>query len=371
MDGNVHPGIAGLTAYKPGKPIDELTRELGITDIIKLASNENPRGPGPLVSRALEEQVRSVSRYPDGNGFKLKQALARHLDVDTAQITLGNGSNDVLDLAARIALTPGSQAVIAEHAFVVYRLATISCGGELVEVPARNYGADLTGFLAAITENTTIIFLANPNNPTGTWVTQPELEAFLDALPSRVWVVLDEAYAEYVEAKDYPDGIALLQRYPNLIVTRTFSKIHGLAAVRMGYSVSTPEFADLMNRARQPFNVSSFALAAAEAALTDQEFVATSRTLNREGMQTMIDGLAALGLGSIPSVGNFVCVEIPGPGLPVYEALLSAGVIVRPIAEYGLPNHLRVTVGLPAENDRFLETLSRVLQLPLQQPPSA
>jgi histidinol-phosphate aminotransferase len=362
VQGNVNPGIAGLTPYQPGKPIEELTRELGITDIVKLASNENPRGPGPLVREALEVAMRNLSRYPDGNGFRLKQALAHRLDVADTQLTLGNGSNDVLDLVARVALTPGAEAIVAEHAFVVYRLATASCGGRLIEVPARDYGSDLEGFRAAVTANTAIIFIANPNNPTGTWVNTRDLEAFLDALPERVWVVLDEAYAEYVESKDYPDGVALQRRYPNLIVTRTFSKIHGLAAMRIGYSISSSELADLLNRARQPFNVNALALAAAEAALADQEFLLSSRALNREGMQTLLDGLALLGLASIPSAGNFVCVELPGPGLPIYQALLAAGVIVRPVAEYGLPNHLRITVGLPAENDRLLETLARVLR---------
>ena len=361
MEGNVHPGIAALTPYQPGKPVEELTRELGITDIVKLASNENPRGPGELVIEALEVAMRSLSRYPDGNGFRLKQALARRFDISDTQLTLGNGSNDVLDLVARIALTPGSEAIISEHAFVVYRLATVSCGGKLIEVPAQNYGCDLAGFLAAVTEKTSIIFIANPNNPTGTWVSSRDLEAFLDALPQRVWVVLDEAYAEYVESMDYPDGVALQRRYPNLIVTRTFSKIHGLASMRVGYSISTAEVADLLNRVRQPFNVNALALAAAEAALADQEFLESSRTLNHEGMQTLLDGFAALGLPSIPAAGNFLCVEVPGPGLPIYQALLAEGVIVRPVAEYGLPNHLRITIGLPAENDRLLETLARVL----------
>ena len=362
MQGNVHPGIAGLTPYQPGKPVEELTRELGITDVVKLASNENPRGPGPLVIEAIEVAMRELSRYPDGSGFRLKQALARRFDVSDTQLTLGNGSNDVLDLVARMALTPGSEAIIAQHAFVVYRLATASCGGKLIEVPALDYGCDLGGFLAAVTENTAIVFLANPNNPTGTWVNSQDLVAFLDALPERVWVVLDEAYAEYVESMDYPDGVALQHRYPNLIVTRTFSKIHGLASMRIGFSISSSEVADLLNRVRQPFNVNALALAAAEAALGDEEFLLSSRTLNHEGRQTLLDGFAALGLTSIPSAGNFVCVEVPGSGLPIYQAMLSQGVIVRPVAEYGLPNHLRVTIGLPAENDRLLETLARVLQ---------
>jgi histidinol-phosphate aminotransferase len=366
QQGNVNPGIASLKPYQPGKPIEELTRELGITDIIKLASNENPRGPGPQTLAALQAPLRTLSRYPDGGGFLLKQALASHLGVESNQLTLGNGSNDVLDLAARIAMTPGSQAIVSAHAFVVYRLAVASCGCELVEVPALDYGADLDGFLDAVTDRTAIIFLANPNNPTGTWVGERALTDFLDRLPSRIWVVLDEAYAEYVEAPDYPDGLALQRRYPNVIVTRTFSKIYALAGLRVGYSVSTPEVADLLNRARQPFNLNSLALAGAQAALLDQEFVVESRSMNSAGMRLLQSGLEEQGLEYIRSVGNFVTFTLPDgnestSAAKVYQQLLREGVIVRPVAEYGLGNHLRVSVGLPAENERFIETLARVL----------
>jgi len=361
MPGHINPRIAGLTPYQPGKPIEELTRELGLTDVIKLASNENPRGPGELVRRAIEAASQSLSRYPDGNAFLLKAALAAHLGVDEKQLTVGNGSNDVLDLAARMSLSPGAQAIVSEHAFVVYKLATASAGGDLVVVPARDYGADLGGFLQAVTADTALIFLANPNNPTGTWVTEAEIVAFLDAVPEHVWVVLDEAYAEYVDAPTYPNGVALQRRFPNLIVTRTFSKIHGLAGLRIGYGVSSVLAADLMNRARQPFNVNTLALAAARAALEDQEFVQQSRQLNREGMAMLLAGIAGLGCAHIPSAGNFVSIDVGGPALPVYQGLLNQGVIVRPVAEYGLPNHLRVTVGLPEENQRFLDAFGRVL----------
>ncbi|MEJ2089873.1 MAG: histidinol-phosphate transaminase [Gammaproteobacteria bacterium] len=360
LKGPVHPGIRGLTPYQPGKPIEELTRELGITDVIKLASNENPRGPGPRVREAIARASETLARYPDGSGYLLKRALARHLGVGVDQLTLGNGSNDVLDLAARITLTPGAEALVSEHAFVVYRLAAASCGATLVEVPAKRYGTDLDGMLEAITERTAIIFVANPNNPTGTWVGQEAFVDFMEAVPERVWVVLDEAYAEYVEDADYTDGLALARRYGNLILTRTFSKIFGLAALRIGYSVTTAEVADLMNRARQPFNVNSLALAAAEAALEDQEFVTTSRIMNREGKARLAEGLTRLGLAFIPSAGNFVAVEV-GDAAAVYRALLQEGVIVRPVAEYGLPEHLRVSIGLPDENERFLATLERVL----------
>ncbi len=361
MERRVNPKIKALTPYQPGKPVDEVTRELGLVDVIKLASNENPRGPGELVRQAIDAACGQLARYPDGNAFALKRALAAHLGVRESQLTVGNGSNDVLDLAARMCIAPGAEAVISEHAFVVYRLATLSAGGELVVVPARDYGADLDGFLDAISDATAIVFLANPNNPTGTWVDESSIIRFLDQVPGHVWVVLDEAYHEYVEAPGYPDGMELQRRYPNLIVTRTFSKIHGLAALRVGFSVSSEEAADLMNRARQPFNVNAPAMAAAVAALSDQEFVQESRRLNREGMQQVRDGIARLGLDQIPSVGNFVSFDVGGPSFPVYEALLAQGVILRPIAEYGLPNHLRVTVGLPEENARFLAALDRVL----------
>jgi len=358
---NVHPGIASLRPYQPGKPIDELARELGIDDIIKLASNENPRGPGEVVQAAIARELASVSRYPDGNGFILKQALVNQLQVDAEQLTLGNGSNDVLDLIARVAVEPGYEAVVSAHSFVVYRLAVTCAGGVLVEVPALNYGTDLQAMAEAITERTRAVFIANPNNPTGTWVSRDALVQFLDQVPDHVWVVLDEAYFEYANEPDYPDALTLLPQYNNLIVTRTFSKVHGLAALRVGYGVSSAAFADLLNRARQPFNVNSVGLAAAAAALGDQEFVTESVTLNNQGMTQLITGLQGLGLEHIPSLGNFVAFDCGRDAQGVFEALLQQGVIVRPIAEYGLPQHLRVSVGLAEENQRFLQALPRAL----------
>ena len=358
---NINARVAGLTPYQPGKPIEELTRELGITDVVKLASNENPRGPGPIVRAAMERAASELSRYPDGSGYRLKQALAEHLSVAPEQITLGNGSNDVLELAARVAISPGTEGIVDAHAFVVYPLAVAAAHGTLVTVPSRDWGHDLDAMRDAVTDATRIVFLANPNNPTGTWVKEPELTAFLDAVPPSVWVVLDEAYHEYVRAPGYPDGIRLVARYPNLIVTRTFSKIHGLAGLRIGYGVTTPDFADLMNRIRQPFNTSSVALAAAEAALEDTEFVATSKVLNDAGMQQLTEGLDALGVVRIPSIGNFVTFDCGREAMPVYEALLRKGVIVRPVGNYGMPNHLRASIGLPEENARFLGALREVL----------
>ena len=356
-----NPAIQTLQPYQPGKPTEELTRELGLTDIVKLASNENPRGPGSAVTLVLERAAGSLSRYPDGSGYRLKHSLAAHLGVEVDQLTLGNGSNDVLELIARVVLTPGAQAVVSEHAFVVYPLAVISNGGVLVTVPARAWGCDLDAMANAVNENTRIVFIANPNNPTGTWVGEAALVDFLERLPEHLIVVLDEAYFEYVEEPEYPDGVDLQRRFPNLVVTRTFSKIHALAALRVGYAISHPELADLMNRVRQPFNVNALGLACAEAALADLEFVRESRALNVAGMRQLSDGLNRLGVGFIPSAGNFLCVDIGRDAEPVYQDLLQRGVIVRPIAGYGLPRHLRVTIGLDEENSRFLAALAELL----------
>lgn len=357
---SINPRIAALNPYKPGKPVDEVARELGINDIVKLASNENPRGPGEKVQQAIADASKELSRYPDGGGFALKARLAEKLGLDPTQLTLGNGSNDVLDLIARVVLVPGAQAIIAEHSFVVYRLAVTCCGGDLVTVPAKHYGADLPAMLEAVTEQTRLIFIANPNNPTGTRTPDRELLPFLEALPDHVWVVLDEAYLEYVEDGDHPNGASLLQRFPNLIVTRTFSKVYGLAAVRFGYAASSAEFADLLNRARQPFNVNALAMAASLAALEDDDYVNESVALNRAGMIQMTEGLTALGYEYIPSAGNFVAFDCGESGDALFQRMLQEGVIVRAIAEYGLPNHVRVSIGLAAENERFLSVLARV-----------
>ena len=357
---SINPRIAGLSPYKPGKPVDEVARELGINDIVKLASNENPRGPGAKVQQAIAEAATELSRYPDGGGFALKARLSQKIGVDANQLTLGNGSNDVLDLIARVVLEPGAQAIIAEHSFVVYRLAVTCCGGDLVTVPAKNYGADLAAMLDAVTDATRLIFIANPNNPTGTRTPGSELLPFLQAVPEHVWVVLDEAYLEYVEDDDHINGATLLSRFPNLIVTRTFSKVYGLAAVRFGYGASSPAFADLLNRARQPFNVNSLAMAASLAALEDDDYVNESVALNRAGMAQMTEGLTRLGYDFIPSAGNFVAFDSAESGNDLFQRMLREGVIVRAIAEYGLPNHVRVSIGLEPENERCLSVLAKV-----------
>ena len=357
-------GVRGLQPYEPGKPMEALERELGIRDIIKLASNENPLGPGPRALEAVRAQVPDIGRYPDGNGFALKQALSRHLGVDPACLTLGNGSNDILELLARAFLAPEHEVVFSEHAFAVYPIVTQAAGARAVVTPARDWGHDLEAMAAALTPRTRLVFIANPNNPTGTWLRADALEHFLDSTPEHVLVVIDEAYFEYVQEPDYPDALSWLPRYPNLVLTRTFSKAHGLAGLRVGYGISRPQVADLLNRVRQPFNVNSLALAAAEAALGDAAHLQRSTALNREGMARLVAGFENLGLGYIPSVANFISVDVGRPGTEVYQALLRRGVIVRPVANYGMPRHLRVTVGLPEENARFLDALAAVLAEP-------
>ncbi|MBT4162622.1 MAG: histidinol-phosphate transaminase [Gammaproteobacteria bacterium] len=355
------PGITELSPYQPGKPIEELERELGITDIVKLASNENPRGVSPKVDEALSGALSNLPRYPDGSAFLLKNRLQELLGIDASRITVGNGSNDVLELLARVFLGSGLESIVSEHSFVVYPLVTKSLGATLTEIPAKNYGQDLTATLAAISDRTRMVFIANPNNPTGTWVSRDSLTGFLDQVPNDVIVVLDEAYFEYVEEADYPNGLELTDRYANLVVTRTFSKAYGLAGLRIGYSVSNPDIADLMNRVRQPFNVNSMSLVAALTALGDQEYIADSVRINAEGMAFLTQACDQMGLEYIPSVGNFLTIDMGRDAAPVYNELLHEGIIVRPIGVYGLPNHLRVTVGLPEENVRFTDALQKVL----------
>jgi len=356
------PGVRALEPYQPGKPIEELERELGIRDAIKLASNENPLGPSPRALAAAAAELPGVARYPDGSGIRLKRALAEHTGVAPDQIALGNGSNDVLECVARAFAGPGDEVVFSQHAFAVYPIVTQAVGARPVEVPARAWGHDLAAMARAVTARTKLIFVANPNNPTGTYVASADLERFVESVPRRVIVVVDEAYCEYVEAADYPDASAWLPRFANLVVTRTFSKIHGLAGLRVGYGLASAAVTDLLNRVRQPFNVNSLAQAAALAALDDTDHVSRARDVNRAGLHQLAEGARALGLSFIPSVGNFLSIELPGSARAAYEGLLRTGVIVRPVANYGMPNHLRVTVGLPEENDRFLRSLKAVLQ---------
>jgi histidinol-phosphate aminotransferase len=361
-------GVRGLQPYVPGKPIDELEREHGITQSIKLASNENPLGPPASALRAINAVATQLALYPDGSGYALKQALAEHFAIDPARLTLGNGSNDVLVLLAESFLTPAVEVVFDQYSFVVYRLAAQAADAVIrtaLANPADHeqpYGHDLDAFKALLTARTRMIFIANPNNPTGTWISADELYAFLKEVPADTIVVVDEAYAEYVSCDDYPDTLGWLEEYPNLVITRTFSKIYGLAGLRVGYAISHPDLAEILNRVRQPFNVNSLAQAAAIAALADQEFLQRARLLNQSGLAELTDAFTAIGLTVVPSIGNFLLVDLGRPAAPVYEALLRAGIIVRPVANYGFPNHLRITVGLPAQNQRLITTLRKVLE---------
>jgi histidinol-phosphate aminotransferase len=355
------PGVRHLQPYQGGKPVEELERELGVRGVIKLASNENPLGLSPMARAAIEASLVDGARYPDGNGFYLKQKLAERLSISTDQLTLGNGSNDVLDLMARGFLGSEHNAVFSEHAFVVYQLAITAQNAEAVVVPAVKWGHDLNAMAAAVNKNTRLMFIANPNNPTGTWVALDAIESLMQKVPEHVLVVVDEAYFEYVDKPEYGSALSLLGQYPNLVITRTFSKAYGLASLRVGYAISHPDVADIINRLRQPFNINSMALAAAVAVLDDDGYLSRSIEINRSGYEQLASGFDQMGLDFIPSVGNFISVQVPGDIQTLYQALLKHGVIVRPIGVYGMPNHLRVSIGLPEENQRFLDVLGQLL----------
>lgn len=363
-------GVQELQPYLPGKPIEELERELGVKNILKLASNENPLGPSTMVLDALNASDLHLDLYPDGNGFVLKQKLSEKLGVKMSQITLGNGSNDVLDMVARAFLCKGREAIYSEYAFAVYPISVKAVGASAQVSKAlpddhenNPYGHDLEAMKSLITGNTRVIFIANPNNPTGTWLNSQELDDFIAYVPQNIIVVVDEAYFEYVEETDYPDTLQWLEKYPNLIVTRTFSKIYALAGLRVGYAVCSEEIADLLNRVRQPFNVNTPALIAATAALDDEEHLQRCREINIKGIKFWRAACQYRGLEYIPGVGNFITIDLEQDAAPVYEALLREGVIVRPIANYGLPNHLRITVSTPEENQQCLDALDKVLGL--------
>ncbi|MEM1412214.1 MAG: histidinol-phosphate transaminase [Pseudomonadota bacterium] len=359
--------VRGLHPYLPGKSISELEREYGVSDVLKLASNENPLGVSPAAKAVMAAELEELWLYPDGGGYALRQALGRLHGVDPSCLTLGNGSNDTLALLAETFLAPGREAVFSEYCFAVYPIATRATGATPVLVPAlpadgpQPLGHDLAAMAEAIGPETRVVFVANPNNPTGTWVQGPELRRFLEGVPEDVIVVVDEAYCEYAQPLGAPDTSAWLSEFPNLVVSRTFSKAYGLAGVRVGYAVSSPKIADLLNRLRQPFNVNSLALKGAEAALADQAFIERSVRLNATGLEQLQAGLAQLGLHAPPSAGNFCLVDLGRPAGPVNEALMHRGVIVRPVANYGLPNHLRITVGTEAQNARFLDAFATAL----------
>ncbi len=364
IDDLVTPGVRKITPYQPGRPTAEVAAESGVAKPIKLASNENPLGPSPQGIKAMQT-VHDLARYPDGNGAGLKEKIATRHDLDVACITLGNGSNDVLEFVCRAFVNPGDEVIFSRHAFAVYPLATLAVSGKPVETPALNWGNDLQAMLQAVTDRSRVIFIANPNNPTGTWLTAKELKSFLDEVPDHVIVVIDEAYAEYATSSaypDYPDCTQWLDDYPKLLVTRTFSKIFGLAGLRVGYGVSSPEIADYLNRVRQPFNVNTLAQVAAAAALDDDLHIRQSREINLSGLTYLTDACESRGLSYIPSAGNFLAIDFSRPAQDIFEAMMQQGVIVRPIANYGLPDFLRVTIGTEDENHRFVEVMDRVLE---------
>ena len=356
------PYVRAIAPYQPGKPISELARELGLNeaDIVKLASNENPLGPSPLALAAAQDALYDMALYPDGAGFALKAKLSAKLGVAPGQIVLGNGSNDILDMAARAFLAPGTSAVYAQHAFAVYPIATQTVGAQGIAVPAKDYGHDLAAMRAAIRDDTRVLWIANPNNPTGTFLPWAEIEAFLDTVPPQVLVVLDEAYGEYLPTDDRCDTLAWIERFPNLLISRTFSKAYGLAGLRVGYGIGSAAVIDLLNRVRHPFNVNAPALAAAEAALDDVEFLLRSYALNSAGMVQLAAGLAELKIDTVPSKGNFLLAKV-GDAARINTELLKRGVIVRPVSNYGLPEFLRVSVGLAGQNARFLDALEACL----------
>jgi histidinol-phosphate aminotransferase len=354
-----NPAVRAIAPYVPGKPLEELEREYGISNSIKLASNENPLGPGPRALAAIASNSKELGLYPDGNGFQLKQALSKQLGCAMECVTLGNGSNDVLSMLAEAFLTPQTEAVFSQYSFAVYPIVVQSAGATarvakaFGDDAAMPLGHDLRAMRALVNDKTRIVFIANPNNPTGTWVGTSELKEFIASLPITTLVVVDEAYIEYAVDASFPNASRWLGEFPNLVVTRTFSKAYGLAGLRAGYALSHSHVADMLNRVRQPFNVNSLALAAATAALSDSEHLAKA-----DGLRQLCAGFDRLKLRHYPSAGNFVLIDCGKPAAPIYEALLRAGVIVRPVGNYGLPNHLRITIGTREQNDRLLTALA-------------
>jgi histidinol-phosphate aminotransferase len=364
------PGVRQLHPYEPGKPISELERELGLTGIIKLASNENPLGTSPKALAAMRAALSETALYPDGNAFALKRKLADHHPVEQNSILVATGSDHILEMIARAFLGAGRSTVISRYGFAVYGIVSQAAGAQIriadalpPDHPTQPYGHDLAKMAAAISADTRVVFIANPNNPTGTWVDKPALTAFLDKVPGDCLVLLDEAYFEFASdfTREYPDSSTLLSRFPNLIVMRTFSKVYGLAGARVGYALAHPRLVEVLNRVRLSFNPNSIGQVGATAALGDPEHLQKTLTLNHAELPKLDTGLKALGLKTIPSICNFVTVDMGRPGRPVFQALLKQGVIVRPLDAYGLPNHLRISVGLAEQNLRLLAALKNVL----------
>jgi histidinol-phosphate aminotransferase len=364
LSSNLAPSyISAIAPYQGGRPISEIARQFGIDEanIIKLASNENPLGISPKAQMAIDDALLDIARYPDGNSFALREAVSQKFNIAPMQIVFGNGSNDILELSARAFLQVGDEVIYSQHAFAVYSLVTQAVGATGVVVPAKEFSHDLDGFLMAITPKTRLIFIANPNNPTGTLIDKVSLKAFLKQVPSNVLVVLDEAYDEYLSADNKSEAITWLAEFDNLIISRTFSKAYGLAGLRVGFGLMHADAADILNRVRQPFNVNSLAQAAAVASLADDDFVAKSYAANQAGMLQLTQGLDNLGLQYIKSYANFISFAIKNAAT-VNQQLLQHGIIVRPIANYELPDYLRVSIGLFSENQRFLEALATIVK---------
>jgi histidinol-phosphate aminotransferase len=359
----VPPYVASLQPYVPGKPIEEVEREYGVSDVAKLASNENPLGPSPRAVGAARAAVSRVNLYPDGSAFTLRNALAEHYRVAPGEIFVGNGSNELIELLVRTFVLDGEEVLASAQSFVAYKLAVNAQGRTFMEAPMRaRFHYDLEALKKLLTRKTKLVFLANPDNPTGTWFTERDLLPFLDAAPKDTLVVLDEAYAEFVDAPGYQDSLALRKKYPNLVVLRTFSKIYGLAGLRVGYGLARPDLVEHLDRVRAPFNVNHVGQMAAAAALSDVEHVAKSRALVLEQRPVLSAGLAEIGASVVPSQGNFVLADFPNRSAKaLFEDLLREGVVVRPLAGYGFPHAQRITVGLPRENEKCLLALKKVL----------
>jgi histidinol-phosphate aminotransferase len=356
MSLHVHPNIEKLVPYSPGKPLDALERELGISHAIKLASNENPLGPSPKALAVLRDAATTLNRYPDGGAHHLVRALATRWNVSPQHVVVGNGSDEIISLLIKAFLSPGDEAIMADHTFVMYKLSVTGGHGTPIEIPLLNWRHDLSAMAKAITDRTRLVFICNPNNPTGTMMTEKEVQAFMDIVPDHVIVVFDEAYYEYVRASEYPDSLQYVRDHRQAIVLRTFSKVYGLAGLRIGYGITTPDIGSYLNRVRPPFNTNSLAQHAALAALEDEEHVTTSRSINEAEMLIVEEGLRALGLSPLPSQANFLYFDTYRDGKQVFDQLLREGIIVRHI--YG--SMLRVTIGQPEENSRFLEALANV-----------
>ena len=361
-------GVQQLTPYQPGKPVEELERELGISHSVKLASNENPLGPSPLAVEAIQKHSSSINYYPDGSGFALSEKLAQKHQVDASNITLGNGSNDILELVTRAFLTPLHSAVFSEHSFAVYPIVVQAVGARanVAKAFAEDHasmplGHDPEALLSQIAGDTRIVFIANPNNPTGTWLTPSQLEDLFGNIAQDVIIVLDLAYTEYMDENLRPPIKQWLEKFPNLVVTQTFSKVYALAGLRIGYSISNPEIADVLNRVRQPFNTNMLAQSAAMASLDDADHVAKSVAMNNAGKAFLQNAFSEMGLNSLPTMGNFISLNVKQDGLALYDRLLQQGVIVRPVANYAMPEYLRITIGTQPQNERFVEALKLCL----------